>query len=344
MGIRSSVGQQAIEPTMNADRSVNATQAAAQTQSSARLRCSACGQILESRMQSCCALCGFDFEDVRVTGADVTPYAKAFELGEGGWATMCEWVWFAGWSRLKHMMLMRASAASRQFALVGLVCVTVSIGLYESTRVGWKLAGRSSAAEPTGSTDPEGNGWFHVAAASRPLTTDLASGAPVDLWWNPVHSVVAGVIAIVAGSLSVSFVLFLIRVATNMAHTSRYRGEQRLSAALHYGYAWAVPVILAALVMALRPISNFGMLAGWSWCPPQRTFEIAASVLAGFGLVMWWFWLVCIGNAAPKDTRARVVSFLAIGAPTIVMAATGGWWFGMDRLHALVFSSMGVQF
>lgn len=344
MGSRSSVLHWAIEASMEADRPGNATGAAAPPRRRVRLRCSACGQVLESRMLSSCPLCGFDFHDDRATGADVTPYAKAFALGEPGWARMCEWIWFAGWSRLKHMMLMRASAASRQFAFVGLVCLALSIGLYEGARVGWKRVARSPVAEPAGSMEPLGNGWFHVAAAPRPLPSGLAPGAPVDLWWNPVHTIVAGVIGIVAGSLSVMLVLFVIRVAANRAHKPRYRDEQRLTAALHYGFAWAVPVILAAWVTALRPISSFGVVARWSWYPPERVFDIAAAVLAGFGLVMWWFWLVCIGNAAPKDTRGRVVWFLALGAPMIVMAGTGGWWFGMDRLHAVLFSSMDVLF
>ena len=130
MGAKSSAVDRIIEASMEADRSGNATGTARPTRRSATLRCSACGQVIESSEPSCCPLCGFDFHDDRATGADVTPYAKAFALGDPGWARMCEWIWFAGWSRLKHMMLMRASAASRQFAFVGLVCLTLSLGLY----------------------------------------------------------------------------------------------------------------------------------------------------------------------------------------------------------------------
>jgi len=57
------------------------------------------------------------------------------------------------------------------------------------------------------------------------------------------------------------------------------------------------------------------VIAGWVWGPRERGFGVVAAVLVGFGLIMWWFWLVCIGGAAPKDTRSRVVSFLGLGAP-----------------------------
>lgn len=328
---------------MEAGRHLSATGIAA-PQRGKKHRCSACGQILSSGWEPACPLCGFDFKDDRATGADVTPYAKAFADGELGWAKMCEWVWFSGWSRRKHVTLIRASAASRQFAFVGLVMATVAIGLFEGTRAGWKHVAQSPAAESTGSTKPQGNGWFHVASVPRPLPAGVAAGAPVDLWWNPVHSVVAGVLGVVAGSLWLMGSLLAIRIAATMAHKPRYRNEQRMTAALHYGLAWIVPILLAVLVMAVRPICNFGVIANWSWCPSYRVFDIVGVVLATFGIVLWWFWLVCMANAAPKDTRVRVVSFFAIGAPSIVALGVGGWWFGIDHLHAFLFSSMDVQF
>ena len=79
-------------------------------------RCPACGQRLDPPGATRCPLCNFDFGDDRVTGADVTPYAKAYTQGDPGWSAMCRWVWFAGAERLKHIALMRASAAARRFA------------------------------------------------------------------------------------------------------------------------------------------------------------------------------------------------------------------------------------
>ena len=308
------------------------------------LRCPACGQGLESPPPPRCPLCQIDFHDDRITGADVTPYSKSFSMGEPGWRPMCEWVWYAGWSRLKHLMLMRASAASRQFARVNMVLLAMAFALYEATRVGWRGVADSAASEPTGSTEPGGSGWLHVAGAPRPLPSDLAAEVSVDLWWNPVHAVVAGVISLAFALLLIWGMLFLVRAGVTKAHKPVYRSEQRLTAALHYSFAWGIPTIVAAVLVAFRPISNIGAIARWSWFPTRRAFEIPATVLAAFAMIMWWFWLVCVGNAAPADTRGRVVAFLGIGVPLIVAPAVAGWWFGLDRLYTWLFRMMSVQF
>ena len=138
--------------------------------------------------------------------------------------------------------------------------------------------------------------------------------------------------------------LLLVRAGADTAHKSTYRNEQRMTAALHYSTAWGIPVVLATILAGLRPLSNIGTIARWSWCPPRRSFELSAAVLAGFGLIMWWFWLVRLGSAAPVKTRGRVIAFFALGAPLIVAAAAAGWWFGLDQLYGPLFSLMRVQF
>ena len=114
----------------------------------------------------------------------MTPYAKAYARGLAGWRRMGEWVWFCGHGRLKHLAMMRASAASRRFAHLNLALLAVGLALLEATRTGWRWVAASPAFEPTGSTQPAGVGWIHVVGASRPLPPDLPPESIVDLWWK----------------------------------------------------------------------------------------------------------------------------------------------------------------
>ncbi len=307
-------------------------------------RCPACGQHIKQPLPTRCPLCDFDFRDSRVTGADVTPYAKCFSMGVPGWRRMSEWVWFAGWERLKHLALMRASAASRRFALVNMLMLAGGLGVFQATVVGWRWVTAAPATEPTGSTGPTGAGWIHVVAAPRPLPPDQPAEIPVDLWWSPAQMLIATATAIVAGLIVMWAVLAIVRAGVRLAHRRAYRSEQRMTAALHYSAAWGVPVVLAALVLGLRPVAFAGKMAQWSWYPDQRGLLLAAAVLAGFGVTMWWFWLWRLGAAAPARTRGRVIGFFALGTPLIAGLAAAGWWLGLRLLYAHLFTALGVNF
>src|SRR3990172_1252135 len=117
-------------------------------------RCPACGQRVDPPDAARCPLCDLNFGDNRVTGADVTPYAKAYAQGNPGWWTMCRWVWFAGSERLKHIALMRTSAAARRFAWINALWLALCIAGFQATRVGWRDVGASPVVEPSGSINP----------------------------------------------------------------------------------------------------------------------------------------------------------------------------------------------
>ena len=305
-------------------------------------RCPACGQCLDSPPPSQCPLCGFNFGDNRATGADVTPYATAYAQKERGWYVMSEWVWFAGWERLKHLGLMRASAASTRFARLNALVLALGLGIFQATRYGWRWVTNSPALDPH--FEPSGIGWLQVASAPQHLMPQLAPEVAVNLWWNPLQAGVAVGAGLAAGLLLMWVVLALLRAGVTLAHKPPYREEQQMSAAIHYSTAWGFLIFAGTLVAGLRPVSYLGAMQRWSWYPPQHSFELAAVVVAGFGVAFGWFWLLRLGAMAPASTRNRVVAFFALGAPVIVCGAAAGWQYGLDQLYGHVFTKLGVAF
>ncbi len=306
-------------------------------------RCPACGQRLDPLpARRDCPLCYFDFGDDRVTGADVTPYAKAYAQGDPGWSAMCRWVWFAGAERLKHIALMRASAAARRFAWTNALWLALGLALFQATRVGWQWVYESPAVHPTGSIRPVGGGWLHLAAAPRPLPPGRE--IPVDLWWNPAQAVIASVLAGVTALLLMWLLLVLIRAGVALAHTAPYRGEQRMTAAFLYSSAWWIPALAGIVVGFLRPLSFVGLVSRWASYPSERGLNLTAAAVVGFAATMWWFWLIRLGATAPARTRSRVMAFCTLGIPVLLAAASVAWWFGLDRLHELLFRSLNMRF
>ena len=94
----------------------------------------------------------------------------------------------------------------------------------------------------------------------------------------------------------------------------------------------------------MRPIAFMGKMAQWRLYPPERIFMVPAAVVAGLATVGWWFWLVRLGATAPTSTRARVLSFLAIGVPLIVAGAAVAWWVGLDALYEPLLPFLRIQF
>ncbi len=307
-------------------------------------RCPACGQHLELPAPADCPLCGFGLGDARATGDDVTPYANAYAVGARHYRGMCRWVWFAGWERLKHLALMRPSAASRRFARTNILLLALGIGIFELTQIGWRHVSGLPRLDPTISAQPVGDGWVHVAAAPRPLPPDVLPETYVDLWWNPVQAGIAAVSGIVVGLILMCLLLVLIRVGITRAHLPPYRSEQRMTAALHYSTAWGIPIVVAALLGGLRPLSLIGAMEQWPWYPPRGGFLLLAAVLAGSGVTLWWFWLIRLGATAPAKTRKRVITVFAVAAPLILLAAVAGWWWGLKLGHRHLFTLLRLNF
>lgn len=294
------------------------------------MRCPACGQRIGEGTPERCELCGFDFGvDRTATSDDTTPFADSFSHETPGHRRMWKWVWTAPSGRIKHLALMRTSAAARAFSRRYLILLAAGLGLLLATQYGWQAVSASPGIEATGSIKPQGRGWLHVAATPNPYRATAAPGAPVDLWWNVPQAVVAGVAGFVSGLLLLWLVFTAIRGGVQLAHRSRYRGEGRMTAALHYSTAWGVPLLVAALLLVMRSLSRIGDIVRWGWHPSRSALELAAGLVAGVALIFWWFWLLRLGSAAPADTRSRVEWFLGLGAPVIVAAGAAAWWLGV---------------
>lgn len=308
------------------------------------LRCPACGQQLESSADRC-PLCEIQLGDDPITGDDVTPYARAHAQGRRGWSGMVAWVWSAGAGRLKHLALMRSSAASRRFARVNVLLFALGVALSQLSVVGWKWVypqTHSDGAEA--SANPTGAGWFQVASIPRSMTLERGADVPSDLWWNPAQSLIAVPLAGVLALFMVWWVGMLTRTGAAWFHRRPYRKQQRLAAAIQYSAAWVVPFLAAFVVLAFRPIAYVGTVARWRWCPSDHAFLILAAILGGLGVTLWWFWLVRLGATAPAATRARVIAFLALGVPVLAVAGASAWWYGKEHALAPIFDLLGLRF
>lgn len=258
---------------------------------------------------------------------------------------MVAWVWSAGAGRLKHLALMRSSAASRRFARVNVLLFALGVALSQWSVVGWKwVYPRTHPNGAEASVNPTGAGWFHVASMPRSLPLERGADVPTDLWWNPAQSLIAVPLAGVLALFMTWWVGVLTRTGAAWFHRRPYRKQQRLTAAIQYSAAWVVPFLAAFVVLALRPITYVGTVARWRWCPSDHAFLILAAILGGFGVTLWWFWLVRLGATAPAATRARVIAFLALGVPALVVAAVAAWWYGQKQALEPIFDLLELRF
>ncbi len=308
-------------------------------------RCPACGQRLVEDPPIRCPLCGVEFGDWRSTSDDTTPYADTFSREEPGWWAMCRWVYFAGSTRLKHLGLMRVSMASRHFARVVLLLMSFALGAYAFTEYGWQRAW-IPLMEPTAADQmgPSGAGWFPLVRASRELVPRQATDHVIDLWWNPAQAIIASGFGLAIGWIALRLVLFLIRVGVTASHRSEYRHEQRMTAAIKYSVACFVPMLLAACVVAIRPLGFVGQAAGWAWQPSDDSLTLVSGVLAGFGAVMWWFWFVRLGVVASPSTRVPVTVFYALGIPMVGVGCTIGWWYALRYVTMVLYNGLDLNY
>ena len=305
------------------------------------VRCAACGQLLEGPTPPQCPLCNATLGTDSVNaGADVTPYAKAYAQGRSAWRLMNEWVWFAGWQRLKHIALIRSSAASRLFMKTNVFLLASCLIIFEATQTGWRLDVQENVESAVAA--PTGGGWLRLSESST--IQQPAGKIPMRraLWWNPIQSGFAAVHAFIFGLIACLIGLRLLQVGIARAHDSNHRHEQRMTAALRYSTAWVVPVALAMIVAALKPIAYAGEVRQWSWYPSPQGFELGAAVLAAFGFFMWWFWLIRLGTTATGKIRGNVIFFMVVGVPLITGIVGLAWYYSVEALNRTLFQFMNV--
>lgn len=308
------------------------------------LRCPGCGQRLSRPAPPRCPLCDLDFGDDRVTDVDATPYARAYAEEEFGWRAMLNWVWYARTERLKHLALMRSSAASRQFRLINLSILALLFGIFLLTQAGWHRTFAPPVAEAAVETKPQGDAWRRIAGLPRPLPRELPPDRVVDLWWNPAQSGLALAVGMPAAYIVLFILLGVLQRLITLAHRPPYRRDGRMTAAVHYSTGWFVPMGVSAGLLLTLPVSYVLDLHRTSWAPPTEFSLLAAAVFTAFGLVLWWFWLMRLGTTAPPRTRVRVVAMMALAPPSVVIGAAAGWWYGTRWLLDLLVEKLRLGF
>lgn len=308
----------------------------AKTPNVATVRCPACGQPLNPPDAARCPLCKqpLSVEDVRSTGEDITPYARAFAEGRSGWLEMCKWICTAGGQRLKHLAMIRASDASRRFALVSSLWFALGLTIVQGTRVGWHAL--RVAPDLPNTSRPVGQGWLKILAAGPTNTTEL--------WWNPAQAMIAAVCGGLAGLAALLLWRALAAIGVSLAHPSEFRREQRMTAALHYSLAWGAPALLAALACILRPVTIYGDAARVSWTPPDVALLMLGGVLGAISATGWWIWLVRLGATAPPSASGRVTAFMLLVAPGLAIAGGAGWWYGWEWVEPKLFTLLNMRF
>lgn len=305
-------------------------------------RCPACGQKLDSPPPPRCPLCRHDFGvSSHATGEDHTLYAQAYTTGESSFWSMGRWVVLADTPRLKHLALIRVSAASRRFATLALLLASAGLGLIQVGRSGWHATPASAAVGPQ---QPLGAGWIHVVAAPSPLPADLPPDEPVHLWWNPAQSIIGAAVAFGLGWIVLCWLLALLQWSVNRAHAAPYRAERRLSAGLRYGTVFLVALLPSGFIALLRPVGQMTEIAGLSIAASPQAIAAVASVPAALAVVLWWFWLTRLGATAPPRTRGRVLACLTLGVPLLLLLAGAAWWSGLRFGLPPLYRALGVQF
>lgn len=324
-------------PTVSASRTMQSTGKSIH-------RCPACGHRIDDSETPKCPLCSFEFGGRRVTGDDVTPYAQSFQEGSPGWRRMLAWVAFASSERLKHLALMRASAASRRFALMHILLLGFAAGVFQASELGWRWVSSSAAVEPSGSMEPKGFYWRKVASAPRPLPADNPDETPVDLWWNYIQFPIVLSLGSTTAMLLTWFWLRSTRRGIQRSHRPPFDEERRMSAAVHYCMAWSAPVALGLFILGLRPMAYVGAMAQWSWHPPRHVFEVSAAVLCGLGFALGWFWLIRMAASAPARTRRSVMIYAVFGIPVLAMLCGSVWYFGLGWAYGPMFRALKLAF
>ncbi len=301
-------------------------------------RCPACGHPTDRLVRGRCSLCHYQIEDEPVTAADATPYAQCPRPTRRDRRRMLWWTWSAGAGRLSHLSLMQVSPAARHFARKNLNGVILTGALCWLTLTGWHAV-RALPVEAGGQPPaPAGYGWLRLAASPGPVP----AGDPTRViawWWNPPLASAGALVALILGLLISRLLLRILRRGVESALLPKYRGQQRLSAALHYATAWLYPLIPAGLVLAVSPLCGLAAVADWPVQVPVTAAYSLAALLGGAAGIMVWFGLIRLAATVPVRSRTRVVVFCAVGMPLIAAALVGGpawglWWLQTRHLTA----------
>ena len=252
---------------------------------------------------------------------------------------MTKWMWTAGAGWLSHLSLMRASPAARRYAWRSLLAVAMTGAICWLALTGWHAVTMLSVEAGGQSPEPVGRGW--VTLATVPTGTVYLAHNPsrvIAWWWSPAQASIGAACALIWGFVICMFLLGVLRRGVERTLLPQYRGQHRLSAALCYSAAWAMPLVPAGLILALLPLCRLAAVGEWLVQPPPTFVYVPAAVVAGLAAVMLWFGLIRLALTVPVRARTRVVLFCGLGMALITAALTLGSVWGLRWLQTNLLS------
>ena len=302
-------------------------------------RCPACGQLIQELIDGCCALCGHRIEKSDVTSKDNTPYAQGRENNERAWLAMCQWIYRAGKNRLAHLALSRPSNASSRFSRINILLFVAAVAWFVLTNTAWHSV-MSGPVMTNDSAEPSGKGWvllFDLASSIAPNTS--SSAKVIALWWNPIQAICNSMAAAIVTLLICNILLSILIRGSRKKLNQESGGTHRIHCAIQYSTAWMQFLVLAALIGSLREATIIFKALGWC-TTSTAVFDVPAVLVGITGLLMWWFWLIRLGDTSPREVRSRTSRFFIINVPiwTFLLAggAIHGFWFSMPHLAAIL--------
>lgn len=306
---------------------VNAIPESAHEENDAR-RCVACGFEFNLVYEARCPKCNAVLPAEWVTSGDTTPFARDHRRNRPARRAMRFWVYTAGAERLRHLSLVRSSAASAAFARSHVFRLAGAAVLFELSRTGWHYVVRTAENASLLAAEPAGRSWLPVAVAD---TAAHRLGC-VAVWWNPGRSAVALIAACVTGLVVAYGAIVVLNIGAWRVIGRPHRDQQRLRAAIHYSTAWGQPLVYASFLLVATPLVRVLGIWGVPFVPSTTWVDGAAALLAGLAALMWWFWLVRLAYALPADARARTMVYYTAVAPVLVGGLLYGALTALDSL------------
>jgi len=304
-------------------------------------RCPDCGQPIPSRDARTCEQCGHELTDSRITNADVTPYAEAYERNESCFFRMLRWVVFASSERIKHLGLMRSSAASRRFTWFAILWFSLAPALYANSRVGWHFAGSAAGDAAHASLHPIGDGWIQISSNPTAATGGATPGR--GLWWNPAQCLIASPALFIVGILLAWLCVGILRWTATRTHSREFRDEGRMSAAISYATAFFALCVIGGGLISLRPFW-YMLNANSSAMPSTDGIEILAATVTGAPLVAWWIWLIRLGAGAPAIVRNRMTVVMLLLPPACLTGMAAAIYWSLEWFERSLVPMMHLQF
>jgi hypothetical protein len=266
-------------------------------------------------------------EPVTTTSDDHSVYAERLAEGRGGWAAMCTSVFGAGKHRLAHLGLARPSRASRRFARVNLLLLAFAVGIAVFANAGWHTVYHGPRIE-LARQKPFGEGWWRAVENQTGKVGPVDRLVAVELWWNPPAAAVNAAVAVVVAMIAFAVLIRLIERGARRAVGSPPGQPPRFRCAIQYATAWCALLLIAAVPMVLRPLARIGRVAEWSVSPARSVYDVPAVLIVLAGVLLWWFWLIRLGETVPREARRPVNQFFVFWVPVLTMVVLGGATWG----------------